>query len=290
MNAEMLAAPAVQRNLDQLRADGFAIVHGVPSVEAADAPAVREAAGGAAPAAGEVAATIHALVAAGALAPRHHRWDDAYRKPLVPWASDRCDDDLARALAHHAPPPARLLDVGCGLGQVARHAAGLGYRVVATDVSEVGLARARAEATGGTATATGGTAKATGGTAKATGGTANIDAAGAADIVWVRDDICTSALAGPFDVIVDRATFHILPATRRAAWAATVARLAADHATVIVKGHTDKLGEVAIAGFEVVEDVAAELPGIPKMEPGELCSTGGVDPTPIASRLVVLRR
>jgi phosphopantothenoylcysteine decarboxylase len=260
MNPEMLAAPAVQRNLDQLRADGFAIVHGVPSVEAADAPAVREAAGGAAPAPGEVAATIDALVAAGALTPRHRPWDDAYRKPLVPWASDRCDDDLARALAHHAPPPARLLDVGCGLGQVARHAAGLGYRVVATDVSEVGLSRAKD------------------------------DAAGAADIVWVRDDVCTSALAGPFDVIVDRATFHILPATRRAAWAATVARLAAPHATVIVKGHADKLGDVTIAGFQVVEDVAAELPGMPKMEPGELCSTGGVDAVPIASRLVVLRR
>ena len=247
MNAEMLAAPAVQRNLDQLRADGFAIVHGVRSVEAADAPAVREAAGGAAPAPGEVAATLEALVTAGAVTPSHRAWDDAYRRPLVPWASARCDDDLARALAHHAPPPARLLDVGCGLGQVARHAAGLGYRVVATDVSEVGLARARAEAGGG------------------------------GDIVWVRDDICASALAGPFDVIVDRATLHTLSASRRATWAATVTRLAADRATVIVKGHADKLGDIAIAGFEVVEDVAAELPGI-------------VDATPIASRLVVLRR
>ena len=147
MNAEMLAAPAVQRNLDVLRGDGVAIVHGVPGEEAADAPAVRSAVAAVAPAPGDVAATIDALVAAGVLAQRTERgpraWDEMYRRPLVPWASERCDDDLAGALVHHAPPPARLVDVGCGLGQVARHAAGLGYRVVATDLVG-GRARSRA--------------------------------------------------------------------------------------------------------------------------------------------------
>jgi len=254
MNAAMLEAPAVQRNLDQLRGDGFAVVHGVPSVEAAEAPAVRAAVGGAAPGPGEVAATLDALVAAGVLRRRDARggqaWDEMYRRPLVPWASDRCDDDLAGALVHHAPPPARLLDVGCGLGQVARHAAALGYRVVATDVSDVALARARDHAEGH-------------------------------DVVWLRDDICASALAGPFDVIVDRATLHALPADRRAAWAAAVMRLAAPHATVILKAHADRVTAALMAellpGFEVIEDAEAELPGL-------------VDAEPIASRLLVLRR
>jgi SAM-dependent methyltransferase len=196
-----------------------------------------------------VVAAIDALVGAQVLRERDatgpRAWDAMYRRPLVPWASERCDDDLAAALVHHAPPPARLLDVGCGLGQVARHAAGLGYRVVATEVSEVALARARAE--------------------------------GGGDIVWLRDDICASALAGEFDVIVDRASWHALPRERRAAWAASIARLAAPHATVIIKAHADKLDATPLPGWELVEDEPAELPGI-------------VDPTPIASRLLVLRR
>ena len=266
MNAEMLAAPAVQRNLDTLRADGVAIVHGVPGEEAADAPALRTAVAGVAPAAADVAATIDALVAASVLAARPasgpRAWDEMYRRALVPWASDRCDDDLAGALVHHAPPPARLLDVGTGLGQIARHAAGLGYRVVATNVSDVALARARREPGG--------------------------DARGDDEIVWVRDDVCASALAGPFDVIVDRATLHTLPPGRIGAWAAGMLRLAATQATVIVKAHAEGVAGVttgwsapAIAallpGFDVVEDSEAELPGL-------------IDATPIPSRLVVLRR
>ncbi|HSN26110.1 MAG TPA: flavoprotein [Kofleriaceae bacterium] len=248
MNGEMMAAAAVERNLEQLRGDGFAIVHGVPSEEAADAPAVRREVAAAAPAPGEAAATIDALAEMLAKEARPTKaWDAAYRRALVPWASEACDADVAAALVHHAPPPGRLLDVGCGLGQVARHAAGLGYRVVATDVSEVALSRARRER-------------------------------GGDEVVWVRDDICASALVGPFDVIVDRAVMHVLPAARVGAWAAAIRRVAAPHATVIVKAHADKAARVAkLTGFQVVEEIDGELPGI-------------VDATPIASRLVVLRR
>ena len=152
-------------------------------------PSCARESAGAAPAAGEVAATIDALLAANLL-----RGRAASRQARA--RGKRCTARLppgSRALAavgkRHAATPTsrarspsthlprgRLLDIGCGLGQIARHAAALGYRVVATDISEAALALAR-------------------------------DAATPSDIVWLRDDICATALVGPFDVIVDRASF-----------------------------------------------------------------------------------
>ena len=63
--------------------------------------------------------------------------------------------DSERALlAEHAPAPSRdgdgggggfALDIGCGLGELARHLAELGYEVDAVDFAPAALARARAE-------------------------------------------------------------------------------------------------------------------------------------------------
>ncbi|NVB81327.1 MAG: methyltransferase domain-containing protein [Kofleriaceae bacterium] len=266
MNVDMALAVAVQRNLEELRADGFTFVSGVPSQEVAEAPAVRTTLAGAAPAPGEVAATIDALRTAGLLKRRDvdpaaptTLWDGVYRRDakLLPWVKDRVDDDIAAALAHHAPPPGRLLDVGCGLGQIARHAAQRGYRVVATDISEAAL------------------------------GVASRDAADT-DIVWVRDDICASSLAGTFRVIVDRASLHVLPASRLHAWAISMHRLTSPGSILIVKAHRDGVAGATtgwsaerfvslLSGFELVTQASAELPGLES-------------PAPIPSILAVLRR
>jgi SAM-dependent methyltransferase/3-polyprenyl-4-hydroxybenzoate decarboxylase len=253
MNAAMLETPAVQRNLAALRADGVTVLHGVPSQEVAEAPAARSTITGAAAAPGEVVATIEALRAAGALLRRSPpaSWDAAYRSGARPWVRETCDDDIAAALP---PPPGRLLDVGCGLGQVARHAAQLGFDVTATDLSEVALAQAR-------------------------------ELAGSAQITWVRDDVCASNLHGRYDVIVDRATLHTLPRARAHAWAATMRRLLAPGGTLIVKTHRDGVPGVTtgwpadavrdlLAGFELTVARDAELPGVrsPAPVPSVLCA------------------
>jgi SAM-dependent methyltransferase/3-polyprenyl-4-hydroxybenzoate decarboxylase len=267
MNIDMLEAPAVQRNLAKLRDDGFTILHGVPSQEVADAPTARTSVGGSAPAAVEVAATLDALRKAGVLRRRDDRertspaaWDAAYRQQLVPWAVDACDADIALVLAEHAAPqggPRRLLDVGCGLGQIARHAVDAGYRVVATDLADTALASARA-------------------------------AAGARDITWLRDDICATALLGPFDVIVDRATLHTLPPVRAQAWAAAIRKLTAPGATVIVKAHRD--GVAGVTTGYTTADIAALLPELAVISERDGELPGVTDDKPIAATLVVLRR
>jgi 3-polyprenyl-4-hydroxybenzoate decarboxylase len=253
MNADMLASPAVQRNLELLRDDGRAIIAGVPAEEAADAPSVRDPRSSAAPAPAEVAATIDVLLATKLLVPpaRSRDWDAAYRRATP---SDTCDPDIIAALAAHAPPPRRLLDIGCGAGAIARHAARAGYRVVATDLSEVALSLARRSGDDG-------------------------------DIIWLRDDICASSLAGPFEIVVDRASLHTLPAARWHAWAHAIRRLASD--VVIVKAHRDGTATTTgwsgraigalLPDFEVIVELATTLP-----HPHE--------PAMIPSVVVVLRR
>lgn len=106
--------------------------------------------------------------------------------------------------------------------------------------------------------------------------------------MWLVDDICASRLCGPFDVIVDRATLHTLPASRVHAWAQAMRRLTVRGSVVIVKVHRDGVASVttgwtatAIAerlpDFDVVHEDAAELPGLR-------------DGTPLPATLVVLRR
>jgi 2-polyprenyl-3-methyl-5-hydroxy-6-metoxy-1,4-benzoquinol methylase len=176
--------------------------------------------------------------------------------PLVPWVSDGCDADIAAVLVAHAGAAGgSLLDVGCGLGQIARHALTLGYRVTATDVSVAAL---------------------------------QLAAATESRISWLRDDVCASALVGGHDVIVDRATLHTLPRSRVHAWAASMRRLLAPGGVLVVKAHRDGIANVT-TGWRG-EAIAALVPELELISTHDSELPGITTPEPIPATLAVLRR
>jgi SAM-dependent methyltransferase len=213
MNARMYLAPAVQRNLETLRADGFLILHPGRGLEVAHDPRARQPVLGASPGPRELVDLLAAVLkATGRQPPRRaphgaREWDSLYAASAdgeLSWHSERLDDDLADALPEASGAPPMLLDVGTGLGTVAIEAARRGYTVVATDLAGKALARAQARAP-------------------------------QLPITWVEDDITASRLRGAFAVVVDRGCLHLLPAEGRPSYAATVTRLAAPGATLLLK-------------------------------------------------------
>ena len=126
-------------------------------------------------------------------------WDERYQQQPVetmPWFYPELDDDLAQALDTLGLRSGSALDLGTGPGTQAIQLARRGFDVTATDLSEaaIRLAQERAQALG-------------------------------LAIRWQQDDILSSQLTGPFDLIFDRGCFHVLPPERRQDYVATVAGL-----------------------------------------------------------------
>lgn len=212
MNQAMYAAPSVQRNLEQLREDGFFLAHPSCGVEVADAPAARLPMFGAAPPVGAVADLVLAIAeqhAAPRVDPRVDPWDAVYREErpdALPWFTDAVDADLAALLDRLDRGAGRLLDLGTGLGTTAIAAADRGFFVVATDRSPRALELAQARA-------------------------------GDRSIVWVLDDVLDTRLRGAFDVAVDRGLFHVLPRDRQSAYVAAARALVRPGGHLVLKAH-----------------------------------------------------
>lgn len=126
-------------------------------------------------------------------------WDERYQQQPVetmPWFYPELDDDLVQALGALDLRGGSALDLGTGPGTQAIQLALRSFGVTATDLSAaaIRLASARAEAQ-------------------------------QIRITWQQDDILSSRLVGPFDLIFDRGCFHVLPPERRPDYVATVADL-----------------------------------------------------------------
>jgi len=226
MNAEMLRAPAVAENLERLRDHGFFVAHPSLGIEVADAPGERVRRGGvAAPAALVVRYVAWLLERALAGGPRvlsRAEWEAEHPRHAP---ADLVDDDLARALDAHAPSPARVLEVGTGLGAVARAAAKGGHTVVATDFAKRAIERAQA-----------------------------VDPE--ARVTWLVDDVADSSLRGSFDVCVDRGCFGCIPVARRERYAETVASLVRAGGVLLLKVHLAPARHIRAFGFSREEVLA----------------------------------
>ncbi|MFO0604035.1 MAG: flavoprotein [Polyangiales bacterium] len=252
MNEAMYAAEPVQRNLRQLREDGFHLALPVAGVEVAEAPRDRGPMLGPAPAAEDLVAVARAILASHApVLPRDGAaWEAVWRATPareLPWSVDAPEPDLAAALAALVRSGDACLDLGTGAGTVARALAGMGARVTATDVSPAALAAARA--------------------------------AGGEGVDWRVDDVAASALEGPFALVADRALLHVLPPALRSRWVELVRRVAAPGAAVVVLCHDARESAAAAThGFTEPElrALLAEACGEVRVAPSEMRGPGGI--------------
>jgi SAM-dependent methyltransferase len=230
MNLEMIVAPAVEENLAKLRERGFFVAHPGMGIEVADAPAERVKRGGVAPPPAHVVRYVHCLLdralAGGPKLLSRAEWEAEHERLEL---DDSHDADLAAALEAHAPPGARVLDVGTGLGAMARAAARRGCTVVATDYARRAIERARA-----------------------------VDPA--AGVTWVVDDATDTSLVGSFDLVLDRACLGCIPVSRRERYLTGVGALLRLGGVLALKVHAAPARPIRAHAFTKDEIVALAAP------------------------------
>ncbi len=258
MNDGMYTSPAVQHNLDTLRAHGRWLVHPTLGIEVAQRPEDRRPMYGPAAPPSAMLDILRHLLADIIPRPRlpqgsagwERLWSSTQHDQL-PWHADTVDAPLAAALDAHAGDGKRLLDLGTGAGVVAIAAARRGFRVTASDIAPSALGKAR-------------------------------ERAGELPILFVLDDITATRLGGPFEIAVDCGLLHCVPRERWPAYAAAVTAVIAPGGALLVVAHQPgvELATIAVTS----EDLTALLPAFEIV---------GETPTTLsrgAARLFELRR
>jgi len=137
------------------------------------------------------------------------RWDKVYgsgRVEELPWFSTSLDEDICAALSKLGPPFGSLLSLGEGPGTQAILMAKLGWKVTATDVSEVAVRKARTRA-----------------------------AREGVDVKFIVDNVVSTGLTGSFRVVVDRGCFHTLEPLDREAYVKNVSLLLEQGGSLLLK-------------------------------------------------------
>lgn len=192
-------------------------------------------------------------------------WEGVYESGSVetlPWFYEQLDPDVDAALARLGRSSGRLLDLGTGPATQAIALAARGFEVTGSDLSPSAIAKAEARA-----------------------------AAAGVRVTFVVDDVLASKLAGPFDVVLDRGCFHVMPPERRAEYAATLARLVAPGGHLLLK--TFSANEPGDQGpFRFTPDmIRAVFEGPFEVRSiDETVYQGTRDPLPIALFSVLVRR
>ncbi|WP_158812966.1 bifunctional 2-polyprenyl-6-hydroxyphenol methylase/3-demethylubiquinol 3-O-methyltransferase UbiG [Streptomyces rimosus] len=136
---------------------------------------------------GEAAMPLRSLNAA--------EWDHTYDSAIAGW-DEEPPPVLGELLAEYAPPPVRVLDVGCGLGTTARWLANRRYTVTACDFSAHAIEEARRRTSAGAA------------------------------VRYEVLDVTGHVPLGLFPVVLDRGVLHTCPTDReRRTFVAAMARM-----------------------------------------------------------------
>jgi 2-polyprenyl-3-methyl-5-hydroxy-6-metoxy-1,4-benzoquinol methylase/3-polyprenyl-4-hydroxybenzoate decarboxylase len=223
MNEAMYDSPAVQRNLTQLRDDGVHVIHPMTGLEVATNPDHRVSMSGVMVAPHELVRLLRALVASQ-LRTRHplaasldrdmHEWSARYKATAEtrPWDADTLDDGALELALKYSAPTDRVLDLGCGSGLWATQLAMHNRRVTAVDAASGAIDSARTRAD-------------------------------SARVHWIAANALNTVLAGPFDMVHDRAFLHVLPRYARALYLDRVQRWVRTDGALILTAHCENTSE-----------------------------------------------